>query len=258
MFVDEERLRELIINAIELIQAESSLGLAISKKKLYVIITEEWNRKYWDLFERLDEQNEYEVYVVISNRLNTSLHLNNLKKFKVCKEIVNEKDVNFDELIEYLTVFPIISREIIVKTALCIEDTFETKWIFKGIENGQRIIFLKSGLQKFTGKEPLSYRNKILDYYRTLLEFDIEITDFIIEKNNSLLKKSKDISSEKYIPHYNEILKENKPQSTKKIITEKEVGSYAENNQIILNSGDIITDMARDKANSLNIRIIRQ
>lgn len=257
--MDEKRLRELVIKAIELVQAENSSNIVIYKKKLYVIITEEWNGRYWSFFEKLNEQYEYEVYAVIPSRINTSLHINNLKKFQVCKGIVDEKDVNFDELTEYLTVFPIVPRDIIVKTALCIEDTFETKWIFKCMENGQNIIFLKSGLQKFSGKEPLSYRNKILDYYRTLLEFDIEITDCIIEKeNNIVLTESKSTSITKYVSNYNDNLNENKYQSIKKVITEKEVESYAQNNQIILNNGDIITEMARDKASSLNIQIIRR
>jgi len=263
--MDEKRLRELIIKAIELIKAENIQNIVIPKKKLYVILTEEWNGQYWSFFEKLNEQNEYDVYAVIPSKINSNLHLNNLKKFQVCKGIVDEKDIHLEHLHEYLTVFPIVPRNIIVKTALC-DDTFETKWIFKCMENGQRIIFIKSGLEKFSGKEPLSYRNKILDYYRTLLEFDIEITDFIMQKENNILskenksnlsKESYSTSSTKYIPNYNESFKENKLPSIKKVITEKEIGYYTENNQIILNSGDIITDMARDKAGRLNISIIR-
>lgn len=264
--IDEKRLRELVIKAIKLIEAEHIQNIVIPKKKLYVILTEEWNGQYWSFFEKLNEQNEYDVYAVISSKINNNLHLNNLKKFQVCKGIVDEKDMHLEHLHEYLTVFPIVPRNIIVKTALCIDDTFETKWIFKCMENGQRIIFIKSGFEKFSGKEPLSYKNKILDYYRTLLEFDIEITDFImqkeknvlsIENNSTLSKESYSISSTQFISNYNENLKENKLPSKKKVITEKEIGYYAENNQIILNSDDIITDMARDKARSLNISIIR-
>lgn len=255
MVIDEKKLRELVIKAIELIQSENAKKIFIPKKKLYVILTEEWNGAYWKFFERLSERDEYDVYVVITSKINSNLHLNNLRKFNICKNIIDEKDIYFDELSEYTTVFPKVPRELVVKTALCIEDTFETKWISKSMEKGQRIIFLKSGLQKFSGKEPVSYRNKILDYYRTLLEFDIEITDFIIQKeNDSLSDIYKSISSEKQVTSYCE----NRQSTTKKVITEKEIEIYSENNQIVLNDGDIITAMARDRAQSLNISIVKR
>lgn len=261
MVMDEKRLRELVIKAIELIQSENNNNIVIHKKRLYVILTEEWNSSYWNFFEQLNEQEEYEAFAIISGKINNTLHLNNLRKFQVCKGIIDEKDVHFDEMSEYTTVFPIVPRNIIVKTALCIDDTFETKWIFQCMEKGQRIIFLKSGLQRFSGKEPLSYRNKILDYYRTLLEFDIEIVDCIMQREKyDSLEICKSASSINYSADYSMSLNENKLHisSAKKVITEKEIGNYVQDNKIILNDGDIITDMARDKAGSLNISIIKR
>lgn len=259
MVMDEKRLRELVIKAMESIMSESSQNEFIPKKKLYVILTEEWNGVYWRFFEKLNEQSEYEAYAVITRNINNNIHLNNLKKFRVCKGIIDEKDIDFDEMPEYTTIFPIVSRNIVVKTALCIDDTFETNWIFKSMEKGQRIIFLKSGLQKFSGKEPVSYRNKILDYFRTLLEFDIEISECInLRENNELSedRKSTLLSSSELNNNVN--LNESKSSCTKNIITEKEIGSYVHNNKIILNEGDIITDMAREKARSLNISLIKR
>ena len=258
MEMDEKRLRELVIKAIELIKSEATKNIFIPKKKLYVMFTEKWNGKYWNFFEELNKQNEYEAYAVIPSKINNTLHLNNLKKFEVCKGIIDEEDVNFDELTEYITVFPIAPRNVIVKTALCIDDTFETKWIFKCMEKGQRIILLKSGLERFSSKEPLSYRNKIIDYYRTLLEFDIEISDYIIQSENyNLPVTCKSTSSTNYSVNHNVSLNENESQNVKKVITENEIEKYIQNNKIILNKGDIITDMARDRARSLNISIVK-
>jgi len=258
MEMDEKRLRELIIKAIELIKSESIQNMFIPKKKLYVMLTETWNNKYWNFFEELNNQNEYDVYAIIPDKINDSLLINNLRKFEICKGIVHEKDVHFDELIEYTTVFPMVPRNVIVKTALCIDDTFETKWIFKCMEKGQRIILLKSGLQRFSGKEPLGYINKILDYYRTLLEFDIEISDSVIERENYNLPVScKSTSSINYSANYNMRLNENESKNVKKVITENEMENYIQDNKIILNRGDIITDMARDKARCLNISIVK-
>lgn len=259
MIMDEERLRELVIKAIKLVRLENAQNLVIPKKKLYIILTEEWNGRYWNFFETLNEQNEYDAYAIISSSIIGTLHINNLKKFNVCKGIINEKDVHFDERLEYITVFPIVSRNIVAKTALCIDDTFETNWIFKAMEKGQRIIFLKSGLQRFSGKEPLNYRNKILDYYRTLLEFDIEILDCITQMEKlDLAEDFKGASSINYLKNNSVFLCEDELSRIKKVITEKEIENYIQGNKIILNDGDIITDMARDRARSLNISIIRR
>jgi hypothetical protein len=253
MEIDEKRLRELVIKAIQLLQSESSIeNQFIPKKKLYVIFTEEWNNKYSSLFEQLNKQNEYDVYAVLPYEIYNDFHLNNLKKFSVCKSIINRNYVNFDDLTEYITVFPVVPREIIVKTALCIDDIFESKWIFKSMEKGQRTILLTSGFKRFSGKEPPKYINKILDYYKTLLEFNIEIKNdiFQVERDES---KDRPIIYEN--TNYNEVLSDNR---SKKVITEQEIENYKYDRKILLNHGDIITELAKDRARSLNIQIIRK
>lgn len=249
MGIDEKRLRELVIKAIELFESESSRqNLFISKKKLYVIFTEECSDEYLSFFEKLEKQNKYEVYAVVQSEKYDDVYLNNLKKFNVFKEIIDKNQVNLNELTEYVTIFPVVPREVIVKTALCIDDIFETKWIFKSMEKGQKIILLRSGLERFSGREPLSYINKILNYYRTLLEFNIEIIEDItqIEDGNSIIHEN---------TNNNVVLKENKG---KQVITEQEIENYKYDKKIILNPGDIITDLANDRARSLNIQIIKR
>lgn len=254
MDIDENRLRELVIKAIKLIQAENSKNNeGLFKTKLYVILTEEWNSRYWNFFNQINEQDQYEVYAVISSKIINNLHINNLKKFKVCRGIIDEDNINYDELDEYITVFPSISRNIVVKTALCINDTFETQWIFKAMETGQRIILLSSGLEKFTGKEPKAYLNKILNYYRTLLEFNIEITEKLSGNTHGYCLTTEN-EDNKYDVVQNG--REKCINSKKRIITCNDVENYISEKRIFINNGDIITDMAREKAQNLNISII--
>ncbi|NRT73428.1 hypothetical protein [Clostridium beijerinckii] len=256
MEIDEKRLRELVIKAIQLLQAESSIqNLFIPRKKLYVIFTEEWNNKYSSLFEELDKRNEYEVYAVLPDGIYNDFHLSNLKKFSVCKSVISRQNADFDESSEYLTVFPVVPREIVVKTALCIDDIFESRWIFKSMEKGQRIILLSSGLEKFTGKEPPSYINKILNYYKTLLEFNIEITKdiFQIEEYENKFSENSFVVYES--TEYNEVLNN---KDGKRIITVQEIERYKNDKKLFLYSGDIITELAKDKAKNLNIQIIRR
>lgn len=248
MNISEERLRELIIKAIELFKFENSTqNTFIDKKKLFVICTDEWNSLYWNFFEKLDNETKYQVNIVLSSRIKSEFYINNLKKFNVCKNIIYENDLKNYNLTEYITVFPVVPRSLIVKTALCIDDTFETRWIFQSMEKGQQVIFLQSGLRKFTGKEPKSYIKKMLDYYRILLEFDIQISKYIEEKTDFQLIDYKSNC-------YDLTLNKN---NIKQIITEKEIENYMLSKKIILNKGDIITEMAKDKARNLNISIIR-
>lgn len=254
MDIDENRLRELVIKAIKLIQTENSKNnVGLLKTKLYVILTEKWNSRYWNFFNEINEQDQYEVYAVISSKVIDNLHINNLKKFRVCRGIINEDNINYDELNEYITVFPLISRNIVVKTALCINDIFETQWIFKAMETGQRIVLLSSGLEKFTGREPKAYLNKILNYYRTLLEFNIEITEKVSGSIHDCC-----LDTEKEDNKYDAVNDESKKiiNSKKRIITCRDIDDYIFEKRIFINAGDIITDMAREKAKSLNISII--
>ncbi len=250
MEIDEKTLKELVNRVIELFQSESSRqNIIVPKKKLYVIFTEEFNEKYSTFFESLDKQSKYEAYAIVPEEIYTESLINTLKQFKFCKEVISRDKISLNNLDEYLTVFPIISKTIIAKTALCIGDTFETNWIFNSMEKGQKIILLQSGLEKFSGKEPVAYRKKILDYYRTLLEFDIEISEDIFQVSS----KDFSIVNEK-VTH---------TQTThectgKQIITEYEIEKLKEYNKIVLKPGDIITEMAKDKARSLNIEIVRK
>lgn len=61
------------------------------------------------------------------------------------------------------------------KTALCISDTYETSWISECMDKGSRVVLLRSGLARFSGKEKPAYRNRVMNYYRQILEYGVEI-----------------------------------------------------------------------------------
>ena len=64
------------------------------------------------------------------------------------------------DLEDAVTVFPVVPRDLVSKTALCISDTPQTRWITSCMEAGSRILFLLSGLSPFTGREPKEYVNR--------------------------------------------------------------------------------------------------
>ena len=107
-----------------------------------------------------------------------------LKLFHSCKQIRYYSDGIPKDLEETVSIFPAITKDLLAKAALCISDTFETAWIERGIEAGARIAFLRGGLPKFSGKEKTAYTNKIMEYYRQVLEYGIEIcsTEELLEE----------------------------------------------------------------------------
>lgn len=177
--ISEEQLRDAIMRALMGILSDSQQEVHKTKQKLFAVLGENWDERYREFFRTISGHPHYEAYAVIPTQWNSTGCRENLLIQECCSNIVLRGEVPSDELAPAITVFPTVSRETVVKTALCIGDTFETKWIISCMEQGGRVLFLKSGLERFTGKEPKGYIKKIMEYYRTLLEFDIVIGDSV-------------------------------------------------------------------------------
>ena len=54
-----------------------------------------------------------------------------------------------DNLDRAVTLLPVVPRDVLVKTALCISDTYETSWIAECMKQGSRVVLLLTGLEKF-------------------------------------------------------------------------------------------------------------
>ena len=78
---------------------------------------------------------------------------------------------------EDVIIFPVMKRDEVIHIASCLSDTKTTELIKKCFENGVKIYILKYGIEKLTGKEPEKYKQKILNYYKEIFEFDIEIIE---------------------------------------------------------------------------------
>lgn len=171
MEIDERQLSQLITRIIKLLCAENK-----PKKKIYMIFNQNWSEKYNSFLESICENDKCEIYAVVP--LNIKYN-ERLKEFPVFEKILTRNEISSHNLENYITVFPVTPRNIIVKTALCIDDTFESRWILDSIGKGERVILISKGFDKFTGKEPEAYIQKMLEYYRMLLRFDIEIQDIL-------------------------------------------------------------------------------
>lgn len=240
MEINETSLYQIILKVIQKMQDENLIpNFSVPVRNMYVILTENWEEEYGTFFRNLENRREYQIFTVIPPSMANDYYIKKLKECGDCGTILKQNEVSFEALPDSLTVFPVFPRDLAAKTALCISDTFETKWIQNCMANGRKIVLLKSGLEPFTGKEPKAYVSRIQEYYKIIAEYGIEI------KENVKTPVS--------------ILPQNRTADAgQKVITEGDIDGFIQNRQIVLHQGDIITALAKEKALRLGIEIIRR
>lgn len=258
MNIGEEKLMQIIKKILLEILNNSNIyksNIEVKKIKAYVFFSEKCSGSYIDFLEKIHKSNLFDIRIIAEDILKDDIYKEIINQY-VCddniKYISKEMSEIPQDLSNAITIFPTIQRDLVVKTALCISDNFYNQWITSAIEQGGKIVFLKSGLKKFTNKEPKAYVKQIISYYRTILEYGIDIkstTELIksYKKNNSISKIGR-ISNKN-----NVLLDEN--ETNKKIVTLENLDQYRENEVIVVDSDDIITDLAKEKARDLNIEI---
>lgn len=255
MNISEEKLREIIKRVLlEITNQKNILKSNIKKLKVYVFCSKKCDTKYLDFLEQIYKSNLFNIHIVADDALKNDIRKSDINKYVPDENIIYFLDGIPKDISNAISIFPLVERDLVVKTALCISDTFCNKWIASTIEAGGKIVFLRSGLKKFTNKEPKSYINQIVSYYRKVLEYGIEI-----RSTSELIKLYKEKNSDEQakvdfnIKDNTLLQEENKPR--KKVITLENLEQYGANGTIIVNSDDIITDLAREKARTLNIEI---
>lgn len=238
MTISEEQLKQLVLKILKRLEEEGKR----EKKLLYMVCTSAWDERYYGFLEEIQKTGEYRVCPVIPDEWQVEGRETCFRSFSSCEGMRYYSQGIPADLEDAVTVFPVTPTEVVVKTALCIHDTFETTWLAACFRAGSRILFLQSGLTPFSGKEKPAYQEQILSYYRKLLDYGIEIGSC---KSLSHLDSVKSV-----------IAKE--PPSAciargKRLITASNVEEHASDGVLLLKEGDIMTDLAKDRARLLNI-----
>lgn len=242
--ISEERLRELVIRILR--ELESDKGPE-AEKKIYMLCTHRWDDRFCTYLKQAEQIHGSAVYPVIPLSWKKEGYEEKLLSFPSCKGILYRSCAPPEDLETAVTVLPVVPKDVVVKTALCISDTFETSWIASCLENGGQVAFIKSGFTKFTGKEPKTYVNQILSYYRQVLEYGITICE-AGETGPAKAEKTVSVSAANDTVY--------KAEKRKRVITASNVSQLAVNGILYTGEDDIITDMARDRAKFLNIEWI--
>ena len=237
MKISEEQLKQLVLRILKELSQEEKNG---KSQKRYMVCGDTWDERYGSFLREMELSEELNIYSVIPDAWKENGQEAVLRSFRSCDEVTYRSQGIPVDLITAATIFPVVSRDVAVKTALCISDTFETLWTSACLEAGSRIVFLQSGLQRFSGREQPAYINQILSYYRKVLEYGVEICSV---KEIWNINEREAGQQELSLPH----------PGKKRVITASNVEQYATNGVLILQPGDIVTDMAKDRAKFLNI-----
>jgi len=220
MEFNETTLRKIISRVLEEME-ETSVPI------LYVVLTEAITYPL-GLFESLYIQQDYKVVILYDECLDIEKNREIFPE-KSNFTYVQQSSITEPPLGVFESLFPMFNKTLIAKTALGVGDTFATKWIEHCFEQGQKVSILKSGMQMLTGKEPAGYQRTFQKYVKTLADYEINIID-----------KMADMSFHK--------------QAERKIITYQDVFNF-QGSEIKLDRQDIITDLAKEKAQELGIII---
>lgn len=238
MTISEEQLKQLVLKILKRLEEEGKR----EKKLLYMVCTSAWDERYYEFLEEIQKTGEYRICPVIPDEWQAEGRETCFRNFSSCEGVRYYSQGIPTDLEDAVTVFPVVATEVAVKTALCIHDTFETTWLAACFREGSRILFLQSGLTPFSGKEQPAYQEQILTYYRKLLEYGIEI--------GSCKSLSRSDSVKSVTPK--EKTSECEARG-KRLITASNVEEHASDGVLLLKDGDIITDLAKDRARLLNI-----
>lgn len=260
MVIGEEQLKKLVLRILKELEEEQLHGQSPEfRRKLYMLATSGWDVRYQEFLAGMEQSGQYDIYPVIPESWRQMGYEAVFKKYQCCCQIRYHSDPIPADLEQTVTVFPVTDKDVVVKTALCISDTFETSWVADCMEYGSRIVLLRSGLKKFSGRESSAYVRQMLSYYRTILEYGVEIGS-MDDLYAAVKDRYKPAPCGGAVPDQSGKLRE-RPEAgsrKKRVITASNVEQFGAGRILFLQPGDIITDLARDRAAFLNIVISEQ
>ncbi len=137
-------------------------------------------------------------------------------------------------------VFISASRDLIVKSALCLKLGFESSFLIDFVEMGNSVFLLKEK-NTFNSREPKAYKKKIEAYESTLAEFGVHFNCF---PNTNVKSQSPDSD------------KTNTFSRGRKIITARDIKGIEPGENFYVTNEDIVTAVAKETADKFNINII--
>lgn len=236
----EKALEALILRVIRQVLAEQ----AQAKRRLYVVFADAFDCRCVQFLQSLTTDDD--VTVIVDDTQGERIRCD-IERACPFAAVVMTSQARSLPLGGSLTVYPVASRDFIVKAALGMADTFAAEWLARCFAAGSAVHLQLSGLTRFTGREPAAYVQQILGYYRKLLEYDITIGHHLPQEKagNSVPAAV----TEKKAP----------PVVTcqDKVLTAADLYPYDKGTVLLVGAHTVVTSFAREAALSRGIEIRR-
>ena len=163
MNISEEQLKELVLRVLSDLEAEKRAEcMKDSKQTLYMLCVSPWSERYMEFLKKMEGSDAYDIVPVIPPSWKNMGYEARLRQSVSFGKILYRSGEMPDNLDRAVTLLPVVPRDVLVKTAEC-------------MKQGSRVVLLLTGLEKFSGNEKPAYRKRIMEYYRQVLEFGVEI-----------------------------------------------------------------------------------
>lgn len=139
-----------------------------------------------------------------------------------------------------ICIFVSASKDLVVKAALCLRLGFESSLTIDFIESGNAVYMIKEK-NYLTCREPKAYQKKIEAYERELTEFGVKFNCLPVMWEDGRVKKFNNIEG---------------ISKNRRIITANDIEETRSGDSFYIATGDIVTSIAREKAEKLNVKII--
>lgn len=225
------------------------------------------------------QQNGWQFKVVISKAAEDVLTEDLIKKSLNIESIIKEDDKpDIKELLDQnnLIIIPSLTINTASKIANCISDTLITNIVSKAMMSGKKIIAslnaccIENEERKsiYGDNVSLAYKNKLKNNLETIKSYEIELTTsenlfYKVEKyskknlnTNNLVINNQSKDNKKTID-----LKQPQDKNSlyikldKKVISRADVYENRGYNYIFVDKGSLITDLAKEEAKKLNLKI---
>ena len=225
------------------------------------------------------QQNGWQFKVVISKAAEEVLTEDLIKKSLNIESVIKEDDKpDIKELLDQnnLIIIPSLTINTASKIANCISDTLITNIVSKAMMSGKKIIAslnaccIENEERKsiYGDNVSLAYKNKLKNNLETIKSYEIELTTsenlfYKVEKyskknlnTNNLVINNQSKDNKKTID-----LKQPQDKNSlyikldKKVISRADVYENRGYNYIFVDKGSLITDLAKEEAKKLNLKI---
>ena len=220
------------------------------------------------------QQNGWQFKVVISKAAEDVLTEDLIKKSLNIESVIKEDDKpDIKELLDQnnLIIIPSLTINTASKIANCISDTLITNIVSKAMMSGKKIIAslnaccIENEERKsiYGDNVSLAYKNKLKNNLETIKSYEIELTtsENLFYKVEKYSKKNLNTNNQSKDNKKTIDLKQPQDKNSlyikldKKVISRADVYENRGYNYIFVDKGSLITDLAKEEAKKLNLKI---